>query len=215
MSASFYEYLSKSREDAKEQDKLEENIRQDMVGRNASLPFYRPATLNVVPRKLNALGWVPQNGKYAGEVFMAQGPGTPGRYANTAGHEGFHERVYKDPWKFPENHYELGGPLHYIKQYMGEVTDPKNPTENWGINYMVSPEEVIAALKGYESSLPQGMSIMDTELGKRVLPRQSLQDMYFNLSSHPHKGIWEGQSQPSALEKVKSFLSGLIKKSGD
>lgn len=205
-----YELMSKKRLFPKgTQETLEGKIRADVAGRNAELPFYRPTSINVIPKELTASGWVPRTGKYANEVFMGEvSDNASGRYANTTSHEGYHQRTGRDPQTYPK--YNAFGALNSLRQLMQAATNPARPTENWGLNFRDSPEELIASLKGYEGSLPKGTSIMDTAIGQKVLPDQTLQDMYFSLSSHPHKGIWEGQSQPPLTEQVIGALSKLF-----
>lgn len=166
-----------------------------------------PATYAVPRDDLNAAGWTNTD---TGKVFITQGSAVP--RANLVAHEAFHARQVPaggmpDPTTQPQI-----GARAALSLNMRELQPPaRKAGPHWGLDPNSSAEEQIANLRGYEGALPAGTPITASPIAERLFQpnildpasRQDMIDYYFNRSSLPYKGVWEGQvPAPGMFEQL-------------
>jgi len=188
-------------------------------------PYGTPAPL-FSNQVLTAAGYTyPSESPLEGQVVVANNDDAP-RKVNTFGHENFHARARAT--KHLDSRSTIGwldrvapgaiGDNSYweLKKRMSKIADPGSDTSKWGLYPGErGAEELLANLVGYESALPKGKNILDSEVGKQLFytngkidPR--LRDYYFTHSSIPYGGIWEGQVPEES--KLEAFTRKLKKK---
>ena len=196
-------------------------------GTNAGMadsPLFRlPENQFHVPKDLNVGGWT---NTMTGDSFVASKPGSddPSQMplANIAGHEGYHSKAVKFPYKFPQPETDADRRAAFsLEKNMNKIQPPaKRAGPYWGLEPSSSYEEQIANLMGYESNLPAGQAITKSPIadqlfaeGSRASP-QEMKDYYFDRSSLPYKGLWEGQAAPppSATDQALSVILRLLKR---
>lgn len=153
-----------------------------------------------------------------GKTYVSQDHGDYEDWSNTAAHETVHQNhrskyMPEDPYKEAESEYPLiggsptGNHAHdaRIRKEIAKSMEMIQPNGNrkgkyWGLNPNRSAEEQIANLRGYEGMLPEGTSLRNSPIAKdffttrdkNVTPKDML-DYYYEKSSLPYKGMWEGQ----------------------
>lgn len=177
-------------------------IQQEIYGSNAQYDQAR-APVNEVRwsnDNLNAYGYTKNSGPLQGRVVVTYGsPSTRKEAVNTLSHELFHQKralgnmdsVQTNPTGtiFREN------PYSSLEKRMNQVQPPDASGPYFGLKHSSGPEEQLANIAGYEGSLPAGVAITDTPVGKTLFEgRQDLKDHYFHYASQPYGGWWNGQS---------------------
>lgn len=211
---SFAEVLAREASDTPEADLLEEIAMANAGYHSFGVPMLgpRPRFSN---EKLNAGGYTMTEGPMKGQVVIAN----PEKLSktNVLGHEAYHARALDSG--MPKTKGVAPGAIGNLstRKRLNDAMEAIQPHAKvagpyWGLNPNSSAEEQIANLVGYEASLPKGTSIIDTEIGKKILSNQELKDYYFTQSSVPFGGIWEGQSQPSLKQKVQTTMRELLNK---
>lgn len=173
---------------------------------NASLPAFSGPLNGPEPRwsneRLNAAGYTLLDGPMKGQVVIASSDTLPPE--NTLAHEGFHARRLQAEAPPNATGYSTGAlGDHHRWQLADRMAKEQPPADRagpyWGLQPNRSQEELIANLVGYEGGLPKGTTILDTEVGRRLLPTQRDVDYYFTQSSVPYGGVWEGQAPKQSV----------------
>ena len=173
----------------------------EVAGTNADpqFPMGMVPRTYAVPERLNAGGWTNTE---TGLVFIAQPQNIP--RTNVIAHEAYHARQVPTGGMpdSPSPKAELArNALAANMRTLQPPADVGGPL--WGLSPNRSAEEQIANLRGYEGSLPAGVPITASPIAKQLfsppplwgdIGPQGLQDYYFNRSSLPYQGVWEGQS---------------------
>lgn len=184
-------------------EQMPNDVRASYESSNASLPSFQPRTpARWSNRQLNAAGYTIVAGPMKGTVVVADN-----KYpVNTLAHEAYHSSQIDAP---PNNIKLSGERQRQFQTLMGEVQPATANGPYWGLRPSSSNEEQIASIKGYEGTLPKGTSILDSDVGRKLFPHQTLIDYYMALSSLPNKGAWAGQLDgvaESTIDKTKQAI---------
>lgn len=199
-----------------------EDVARAIAASNAGLASLQPPATGPRPKYLNrdltAAGYTIVEGPLKGQVVIANS-NFP---ANTYGHEAYHARVLAHgPQTTPGfgGRYspdQIGNPYWSpLREAMMKLQAEAEAGKYWGMHPSSSGEEQLASLMGYEAGLPRGTSMADSEVGKTVLNSQGKRDYYFNQTSIPYGGVWEGQApERGMLSRLLDAVHGAAVRSG-
>lgn len=148
---------------------------------------------------LTAGGWV--DSEYPDQVFMV--PDTLKKYGKTPGKTLGHElaHIQQRGGNRPVADFAFGypdptsGKPSY--QMVKAAYDKYAPTHSLGLEFAQKPKEFWADIQGIEAMLPEGKSIMDTDIGKELFNTRERQKMMFANTLMAHPSMYAGD--PASL----------------